>query len=122
MPERSSTSTTVPCDSRTAATRRIPRLMKTRSSSRNTDGGMTRQTGVSVNETVLDQVPDDPAGVVPLDLLAFGVRAAVVRDRHLVHDEVSLQQHGEKLGVEVEPVALDAETDELFPAKRYVAW
>ena len=43
MPERSSISTACPAASSTAATRRMPRVMKTRSSSKKMDGGVMRQ-------------------------------------------------------------------------------
>src|SRR5574341_874456 len=100
MPERSITSTSTSAHSRIAATRRMPSVMNTRSSSRKADGGMTRQIGPRVSVTAapseppeppLDNGPEDPGAVPPGDLLPVLVRARTIRDRHL-GDPVSATQ------------------------------
>src|SRR5205823_9861093 len=60
-------------------------------------------------------------GVQTCALPIFAVRAPVVRNRHFVDHQMALQEDGEKLGVELEAVALHVETDQLFALEDLVA-
>src|SRR5262245_17037841 len=55
-----------------------------------------------VDKSVLDQGPEGGEAVLPRDLLAFGVVAAVVGDGNLVHPGPGLEELGRDLGFDPE--------------------
>src|SRR3954468_4024232 len=63
----------------------------------------------SAEEVVLDDAVERPHAVLPADLLAFLVGAAVVGDAHLVDAAVQLRHLGRELGLDAEARLLDVD-------------
>ena len=67
------------------------------------------QTPALIDESVLHQRPQGREAVLPGDLLALGVVAPLVGDRHLVDARPALEELGRDLGLDAEALAVQGE-------------
>jgi len=75
----------------------------------------------SPEQVIAEGAPDSPNSILPRDLLALGVGAAVIRDGDLIHAPASLGHLGRHLWLEPEPVLLELDLLQDFPSKSLVA-
>src|SRR5581483_8847422 len=83
--------------------------------------GTSRLMRRSPAQVELHDVPDRGHPVLPADLLALGVRAARVGNRHFEDSRAGLRQAGRDLGLEAEPIRRQAERSRQIPADGLVA-